>query len=425
MSIFRGTGRLASLAVTCVLAAIPATAKDFTFSEKVNGTYAQKLGIPIYFSVPSSARAPLKGPFNTSDVLLDWKHPDAIKTGSDAGLRLIVTSRSGMSSRLGKSGIIETGDLLLTFRPEWGGAGAYPNVQMGISHAAVAYIKDGKLHHIENPMNEEYLGSGLRADLTSENYRSVKFLHVVRPRNLTDADRAHILAWATLFNKNAGSVYPSQIKFNDDYNAPKYKSGRSLGFVSQMAQAGLKQTPGGGQPLDLYCSEFAWSLLALRGCDPQKDADDFKSSRVPSCVKSPMHPLDATGNNLTSRSRSADIGLVDGPLTIIDQLKMTQEARTELLQSVFKENPEGLKKMSVGHRKVAETLQPQFQKLRDYYLGVSGGNIVQRTRAKVISATFNYKIPDNYSPTSFLLNTLLPPENSNRTMDYVATIVIQ
>jgi hypothetical protein len=37
----------------------------------------------------------------------------------------------------------------------------------------------------------------------------------------------------------------------------------------------------------------------------------------------------------------------------------------------------------------------------------------------------NRKVPDNYSPTSYLINTLLPVDNSNRTMDYVATIVIQ
>ena len=34
-------------------------------------------------------------------------------------------------------------------------------------------------------------------------------------------------------------------------------------------------------------------------------------------------------------------------------------------------------------------------------------------------------IPENYSPTSFLINTLLPANNVNRTMDYVATIVIE
>jgi hypothetical protein len=81
--------------------------------------------------------------------------------------------------------------------------------------------------------------------------------------------------------------------------------------------------------------------------------------------------------------------------------------------------------MSEGHRKVAEAMQPKFETLEDYYLGVSGGNVLQRTRARMIRGAFNVAVPENYSPTSYLLNTLLPPDNVNRTMDYVATIVIE
>lgn len=400
-----------------------AAGKDFSFSEKANDRLAKKLNIPIYFTLPKSTWAPLTGPFNTTDVLLDFKHPDALKSGSDAGLRLVVTPRSGMSARLAKSGIFQTGDLLLTFRSEWGGAGAYPNVQMGISHTGVAYIKDGKLRNIDNPLNEEYLGRGMSADLTSEHYRTLSFIHVIRPRGLTDTERANILAWATRLNSSAGKVYPSQIKFNDDYNAPKFKPNHTLNFVQHLGQIALGQNPSG--VLDLYCSEFAWSLLSLRSCDPAATADQFKGSRVPSCIKAPMRPLVATGNNVPSEGRSTRIGLADGPLTVIDELKLPLSDRRALLEQVFVENPAGLKKMSEGHRKVAESMQPKFETLKDYYLGVSGGNVLQRTRARMIRAAFNIAVPENYSPTSYLLNTLLPPENVNRTMDYVATIVIE
>src|SRR5688572_3247892 len=210
-------------AFALTLATAPALAqKDFTFSEKANERLAKKLNIPIYFALPKSTWAALPGsPFKTTDVLVDFKHPDAINSGSDAGLRVVVTPRAGMSARLAKSGIFQTGDLLLTFRSEWGGAGAYPNIQMGISHTGLAYIKDGKLRNLDNPMNEEYLGHGMSADLTSDHYRTLSLIHVVRPRGLTDADRANILAWATRLNSSARRVYPSQIKFNDDYNAPK------------------------------------------------------------------------------------------------------------------------------------------------------------------------------------------------------------
>lgn len=417
----------ASLVLAMALAAggAPAFAagKEFTFSEKANDRLAKKLNIPIFYTLPKSTWAPLTGPFNTTDILLDFKHPDALKTGSDAGLRLVVTPRSGMAARLAKSGIFQTGDLLLTFRSEWGGAGAYPNIQMGISHTGLAYIKDGKLRNLDNPLNEEYLGKGMSGDLTSEHYRTLNFIHVVRPRNLTDAERANLVAWATRLNGSAKRVYPSQIKFNDDYNAPKYKSGRPVDFVKHLGQIALGQNPSG--TLDLYCSEFAWSLLALKSCDPATTADQFKGSRVPSCVKSPMKPLDAAGNSITSTGRSASVGLADGPLTVIDGLKIPVADRRALLESVFVENPDGLKKMSEGHRKVAEEMQPKFETLKDYYLGVSGGNVVQRLRARLIRSAFNIAVPENYSPTSYLLNTLLPPDNINRTMDYVATIVIE
>jgi hypothetical protein len=411
--------------VALALSAAPAGAagKDFSFSEKANERLAKKLNIPIYFTVPKSTWAPLTGPFNTTDVLVDFKHPDALKTGSDAGLRIVSTPRSGMSARLAKSGIFQTGDILLSFRPEWGGAGAYPNIQMGISHTGVAYIKDGKLRNIDNPLNEEYLGKGMSADLTSAHYKDLKFIHVIRPRGLTDEERANIIAWATRLNSSAGKIYPSQIKFNDDYNAPKFKPNHTLNFVQHLGRIALGQNPPG--VLDLYCSEFAWSLLSLRDCDPATTADEFKGTRVPSCVKPPMRPLVATGNNVPNEGRSSRIGLADGPLTVIDELKMPLNDRRALLEQVFVENPAGLKKMSEGHRKVAEAMQPKFETLKDYYLGVSGGNILQRTRARMIRATFNVVVPENYSPTSYLLNTLLPPENVNRTMDYVATIVIE
>jgi hypothetical protein len=422
MSRFAKLLRLSCASAVVIFA--PATqAKEFTYSEKANPRLAQKLNIPIYFALPKSTWATLPASFNTTDILLDWKHPDALATGSDAGLRLVVTPRSGMAARLAKSGIFQTGDLLLTFRSEWGGAGAYPNIQMGISHTGVAYIKDGKLRNLDNPLNEEYLGRGMSADLTSEHYKTLNFIHVVRPRGLTDAERANIAAWASRLNASAKQVYPSQIKFNDNYNAPKFKPGKPLEFVQHLGRIALGQNPPG--TLDLYCSELAWSVLSLRDCDPASTAEDFKGSRVPRCIKPPMTPLDAAGNSITSTGRSAMVGLADGPLTVIDGLKISKEQRLAMLESVFVENPEGLKKMSEGHRKVAEEMQPKFEQLKDYYLGVSGGSVIQRLKARLIRMAFNRAVPENYSPTSFLLNTMLPENNANRTMDYVATIVIE
>jgi hypothetical protein len=70
-------------------------------------------------------------------------------------------------------------------------------------------------------------------------------------------------------------------------------------------------------------------------------------------------------------------------------------------------------------------MQPQFAKLKGYYVGMTG-KMWQNWRARLIGTGFNWAgIAENYSPTSYLINTLLPPDNVNRTMDYVATIVIE
>jgi hypothetical protein len=416
--------RLVSFAaLAAVLGTASVAAKDFTFDEKVNERMAKKLNIPVYFAVPARARAELPKDIKTTDKLIDFKHPDANGASGDVGLRLVVAKRSGLAKRLAESGIIKTGDLLLSFRTEWGGAGPYPNVQMGISHTGLAYVKNGKVHNLDNPLTEEYLGPGMRGDLTSEHYRTLDYMHVIRPRNLTEQQRANLVAWSTRMNAAAKRVYPSQISFNQDYNAPKYRPRGSLDFVKRLGQIALGQNPPG--TMDLFCSEFAWSMLALRDCDPAKTADAFKGSRVPSCVKEPMRPMTATGNVVPRNGRSSYSGLGDGPLLVIDSMKLPAAEREKVLHSVFVENPDGIKKMSVGHRTLAEEMGPKFARLEAYYTGITG-RFWQSWWARLLGTGFNYAgIAENYSPTSYLINTLLPENNNNRSMDYVATVVIE
>lgn len=395
-------------------------AKEFTFSAKANERLAKKMKIPIYFALPASARAALPESFDTTDILVDFKHPDSKSGAGEVGLRIINVKRAGMAQRLAKSGLVQTGDLLLTFRTEWGGAGAYPNVQMGVSHTGMAYVKDGVVHNLDNPLNEEYLGAGMRADLTSEHYRTLNYIHVIRPRELTDTQRANLATWASRLNSSARRIYPSQVSFNDDYNAPKYKPGKPVEFVKHLGQIALGQNPPGN--VGMFCSEFAWSVLALRNCDPAASSDNFKDGGIPACVKPIMEPMEATGNFLTKRNRNSQSGFADGPLMVIDTLKLPKAEQTALLKSIFVAG--NTAKLSAGHKKVAEQMQPQFAKLEDYYLGMNG-NMLQKLKARVTSGVFNRAIPENYSPTSYLINTLLPPDNVNRTMDYVATIVIE
>jgi hypothetical protein len=401
----------------------PAPAKEFTFDEKTNAELAKKLKIPVYFAVPASARAALPSTIELTapDRMVDFKHPDARKAEGDIGLRVAVMRRAGLAQRLFKSGLIQTGDILLTVRPEWGGAGPYPNIQMGVSHTGMAYLKDGAVRNIDNPLDQEYLGPGYRADLNSAHYNTLNMLHVIRPRYLTDDERKNLEGWATRFNTQARRIYPSQISFNGDYNAPKYQSGKPLSFVQHVAQSGLGQNPKGN--VGMFCSEFVWSLLSLRKCDPAK-TDPFKSDSVASCIEPIMQPMRVTGDFVGRRWRSSYSGLADGPLIVVETMKLPSDERDKLLHSIFVENPAGLQRMSVGHRKVATDMKPKFEPLEKYYKG-SFGMMGPGFEARMISYGFNKAVPDNYSPTSYLINTLLQPNNKHRTMDYVATILIE
>jgi len=132
--------------------------------------------------------------------------------------------------------------------------------------------------------------------------------------------------------------------------------------------------------------------------------------------------MKATGNYISRRSASSHAGLADGPLLVIDAMKLPKEGRNSLLRDVFVENPVKLAKMSSGHRDLAQSLQPKFAPLKRYYRAAAEGGF-RRIEAFFLGNAFRWAIPDNYSPTSYLINTLLPPDNKTRTMDYVVTIM--
>lgn len=392
------------------LVASPALAKTFTPGDKVNKMLEAKYKLPVFFMIPDTARAPLAADIKTTDTLVDYRHPQA---KDKVGMRVIVAKRSGWADRMAKSGLIQTGDILLTFRPEWGGGGAYPNVQLGISHTGVAFVKDGKLYNVDNPLNGEYIG------LSSAHYTDAKMLHIIRPRNLTDQQRANIAGWANKLRDGRAKIYPSELKFNDDYNAPKYNGGK-LTFVKELGQLALGQSIP-DKPLGMYCSEFAWSVLSLRNCDPK--TTDFKGSSVPSCVSEPMKPMRATGDYMSKRSKSSYSGLVDGPLIAVDAMGLPQAEREATLKDVFVVKTDKTN-MSEGHKSVAAAMQSNVPKLEKYYID-SGKSFFRSIGARMIAAGMRRQIPDNYSPTSYMINTMLPTDNSNRTMDYVATIVFE
>jgi hypothetical protein len=132
----------------------------------------------------------------------------------------------------------------------------------------------------------------------------------------------------------------------------------------------------------------------------------------------------ATGNYVTSGSRTSYTGLGDGPLTVIKALNLPDAEREKLVHSIFVTDEKRFGRMSVGHRELAKTMSPKFEKLETYYRSAANKSWLG-LKARVLSTAISQSIPENYSPTSFLINTLLAPTNANRSMDYVATIVIE
>ena len=142
---------LSLAAAGTALSAPPVASKEFTFDEKTNAELARRLKIPVYFAVPARARERLAQDHRDHRPADRLQASRRQKAKGDVGLRLVVAKRSGFAQRLGKSGLLQTGDILLTFRSEWGGAGAYPNIQMGITHTGFAYIKNGNAAQSRQP----------------------------------------------------------------------------------------------------------------------------------------------------------------------------------------------------------------------------------------------------------------------------------
>jgi len=109
---------------------------------------------------------------------------------------------------------------------------------------------------------------------------------------------------------------------------------------------------------------------------------------------------------------------------VIDAMKMDEELRNRWVDDIFKENPKALARMSSGHQEVAKTMAPRFAPLEAYYKAAAAGGW-QRASALVASTAFRQAVPNNYSPTSYLINTLLPRNHNRRVMDYVATVMFE
>lgn len=454
-------------------------------SRQINDAFRKALDIRYFFTVPKISYLDLSEELTelrTSSepsplVMVDYTniHQEQDQSGeSDLGLRLIVPSlkdtRANVSRKLAESGLVKTGDILLTGRPSFSGSIPYIHVQLGVTHAGLALVKtdsDGKkyVYNVDMPLNAEMLGPNRDSKLNSEHYMDpTGMFHIIRPRDLNDKQRANIAQWLELFVKRSASIYaPSpnptamtvahvnnKIGFNYDYGNPSYDGAKKgtedeLKFVSDLARLAFgKPVPGG---LAMYCSEFAWSVLSLRNCDPSTSTDDFSGSKTPACVTKIFEPMPVFGALYESQHQpdEAQFGMSDGPIILADVIKASEvpdpKHNGESVRSKFLKrevlNTQASKAggLSAGHLAVQASLlksDPNFyQHVIDYYNLTAVPNSPEY--AKQIEARqymrqmFNASNKLNYSPTAFFMHALMPDELegqkiTQKSMDYVATL---
>lgn len=428
----------------------PAHEDSFSYWHKTNRMMSKQLKIPFFFNIPYSAFSELPENLVNSrtssspdaPILLNYRESSKAQhthsAQNDLGLRLIITrgaNRTNSSAALAESGLFQTGDIVLSFRPEWFGTLRYSHIQLGVSHAGILYFQkgaDGKryLKNLDMPLDSKHVGEGL---LNSEHYMSAPFLHIVRAKNLTDLQKSNLEKWLELMAAVGPKAYADgKIRFNQDYAAPKYKENEALSFVGDLARIALGIN--NKQQLTNYCSEFVWSLLSLRDCDPSSDSirKDFATSGAPTCIKEIFSPMPTLGT--IASNENLTLGLADGvPLILKNQYsymsnqeRRIQRQHIQINKSVFGSATGKGENISSGHRSVEEMLEkinPKFfDYLSSYFKLLMLPNAEQNPEVLQIRSIFNSSMARNYSPTSFIVHAILPPTSSAKTMDYIGTI---
>jgi hypothetical protein len=351
----------------------------FTFCLLLFGVgYA--LDVPDFMMVPKSTWVAGFPELNKDDI-----QTEVATAAQDAnlGLRLVHLKKSYQATKrasetLGENGVIESGDILLSFRPAWANTLAYAHVQLGVSHAALAFVVevDGKkyVHSLESPMSySSFLDS-------PHQYGDLEAFHILRP-TLTEAEKSNLKGWAKLTMS-----HPDRFAFFSDYSKPMYKRGlpgvdRPIDQVRLLA----KVIKDGGTTFSCYCSEFVWTFLGLRKCSP----DEFPNGNLEMF----FDPLKGFYQD------NPKAGLTQGPDAALR--KSGDPNRTQILTSKvlvdFLDSPSDLQgRMSSGHQAVARANKPKMDLLRRYYGSGEPADMVP---------AINEGIIENFSPTAFLIRS--------------------
>jgi hypothetical protein len=371
--------------------------------------------IPFYFSVPKKAVAL---PLNRSQYPYPTLWNPSVEMEA-TGLRVIAIkerntsldarqdARRDMAARLAEAGVLQDGDVALTFRPELAGTMAYPHIQMGSTHAGLVYTVNGAAFNIDSPLDGNYVGQFDTDHYAgSETGSGTTALHILRPRVMTDTRRAQLREWVAVLKQNLAGINGerAQLKFQSDYLTPIFVA---TGMTTRQTVTKLGQIiveADTTTKLPTYCAEFAWHMIALSNCT-QQDIESAPEEGA-ACVDPPFEPMSLV-------STGQDAGLAEGPL--LSLLEAPAEARLGLVAPIFEAgNPT---KLSSGHRAVAEQVAPLMGGLSQYYQARASGAPAEMTSAA--AAALNANVTTNYSPTAFLVNAM----TDTRSVDYVATVV--
>ena len=356
------------------------------------GSYA--LDVPDFMMAPKSTWVSGFPELNKDDIQTELV---TAPQDTNLGLRLIHLKKAYQATRrasetLGENGVIESGDILLSFRPSWADTLAYAHVQLGISHAALGFVVEmnGKkyVHSLESPMSySSFLDS-------PHQYGDLDVFHILRP-TLTEAEKSNLKQWAKL-----AMSHPDRFVFFSDYSKPMYKRGLP-GVNRPIDQVRLlgKVIKDGGQTFHCYCSEFVWSFLGLRKCSP----DEFPNGNLEMF----FDPLKGLYQD------DPRAGLTQGPDAALR--KSGDSNRTQILTSKvfvdFLDSPSDLQgRMSSGHQAVARANKPKMELLRRYYASGEPADMVPE---------INQGIIENFSPTAFMIRS----DAGLNGLRYVGTVV--
>lgn len=396
------------------------------------------IDVPFYFAMPKTSLAPLtmemRQKYSFATV---WNHVREAGI-DDLGLRLLVVPegaggpgsagrrnvRQQMAKELARAGVLQDGDVVLSFRPYLADTMAYPHIQMGATHAGLTFTDGDIAHNVDQPLDGEYnsiAGTGASTrfvgSFDSTHYtgsatdEGADALHILRPRFMTPERKQHLREWIGLLGGSHQQIRAAGgLNFNSDYLKPLLAKYGTPGKVATKLGKIILGVDAPPQDFDMFCSELAYNLLALSNCT----TDEIRSAgdEAQCASDAPFQPMPILG--------SADYtGLADGPLLDLMSAKLGAEQSAPLLESIFADN--GGAKLSSGHRAVAQAVAPLMAGTKQYYQArLAGAPQAMQIATAVNAQAGNVK---NYSPTAFLVNAMLPADHGLRRFDYMATVV--